>query len=49
MEAFQLYKCKHLCMLVFRVLSLSLAKNVYKQYCNSTADDNKSDIMISVM
>jgi len=46
MAAYLLYKCEHLCMLKFRVVSPSLTKNsVYNAYSRLY---NQSDNMISV-
>jgi len=47
MAAYLLYKCKHLCMLEFRVVSPSLIKNSI--YTAHSKLYNQSDNMISVM
>jgi len=47
MAAYLIYKCKHLCMLKFRVVSPSLTENsIYTAYSRLY---NQSDNMISVM
>jgi len=47
MAAYLLYKCKHFCMLKFRVVSPSVNKNsIYAAYSRLY---NQSDNMISVM
>ena len=47
MAAYLLYRCKHLCMLIFRVVSPSLTKNsIYAAYSRY---NNKFDKIISVM
>jgi len=47
MAAYLPYKCKHLCMLKYPVVSLSLTKNsIYTTYSRLY---NQSDNMISVM
>jgi len=47
MTAYLLYRCKHLHLLKFRVVSPSLTKKVY--ILHIAGYNNKSDNMISVM
>jgi len=49
MAAYLPYKCKHLCMLKFRVVSPSLTKNTIYTAYSRLYTGNQSDDVISVM